>query len=319
MWTHRFAIVTAVLTWFLLLLSGIAHRTDSSLACLDWPLCSSPLFTAAGGGVPVEQGRRLVAALVGFFTVVTCGAALGDGRRSHGAVPVLAALAFGLAMLQGVVGDGAVFDRLPTLLSWGQHSIPMLFFATLIAIAGLTRHAVLGQALHRRDEVPRFSHGLLLLTTGLAFLQMVLGGIVRHSGGGLACLDIPLCRGSLLPLGEHPAVVMHAAHRLNGLVFALCLFVTAPRLRSQLRRESDASHRVLLTVLPLLTLLQIGLGILSVWSYLGLFYVAAHLGIGALILGGLVLLCLRLRPAREYGRGATGGLAIVGGQGGVLS
>lgn len=319
MWTHRFAIVTAVLTWFLLLLSGIVHRTDASLACPDWLLCPGSLFATADGGVPIEQGRRFVAGLVVFFTVVTCGAAMGDGRRSHRAVPVLAALAFGMAMLQGVVGDDAVGERLPTLLSWGQHCIPLLFFSTLIAVAALTRHAMVGQTLYRRDEVPRFSHALLVLTTGLAFLQIVLGGVVRHSGGGLACLDIPLCRGSLLPLGEHPAVVMHAAHRLNGLAFALGLFVVAPRLRSQLRRESDAALRALLTALPLLTLLQIGLGILSVWSYLGLFYVAAHLGIGTLILGGLVLLCLRLRPASEYGGGATGGLAIIGGQGGVLS
>lgn len=318
MWTHRFATATAVLTWFLLLVGGIVHGTGSSLACPDWPLCFGQFFPTMEGNVLVEHGHRLFASAVGLFTVATCVSGLRDGRRAHSAVPPLAVLALALVLFQGVLGGLTVIYRLPTLISWAHLCTSMLFFATVITIASLTRHVVTGQTRFRRDEVPRASYGLLLLTTALAYVQIALGGLVRHTGGGLACLDIPLCRGSLLPLGEHPTVIIHAVHRLNGLAFALCLFITAPRLRSQLRRETDAARRVLLIVLPLLTLLQIGLGILSVWSYLGLFYVTAHLGVGALILGGLVLLCLRLRPALADGRSESGVLVNASGQGGVL-
>lgn len=318
MWTHRLAIATAVLTWFLLLVGGIVHGTGSSLACPDWPLCFGQFFPTMEGNVLVEHGHRLFASAVGLFTVATCVAGLRDGRRAHRAVPILAVLALGLVLFQGVLGGLTVIYRLPTLISWAHLCTSMLFFATVISIASLTRHVAIGQTQFRRDEVPRASYGLLLLTTLLAYVQIALGGLVRHTGGGLACLDIPLCRGSLLPLGEHPTVIIHAVHRLNGLAFALCLFVAAPRLRSQLRRETDSARRVLLLALPLLTLLQIGLGILSVWSFLGLFYVTAHLGVGALILGGLVVLCLRLRPATADGRSESGGLVNVSGQGGVV-
>lgn len=318
MWTHRFATATAVLTWFLLLVGGIVHGTGSSLACPDWPLCFGQFFPTMEGNVLVEHGHRLFASAVGLFTVATCAAGLRDGRRVHRAVPALAVFALCLVLFQGVLGGLTVIYRLPTLISWAHLCTSMLFFATVITIASLTRHVVTGQTQFRRDEVPRSSYGLLLLTTALAYIQIALGGLVRHTGGGLACLDIPLCRGSLLPLGEHPTVIIHAVHRLNGLAFALCLFITAPRLRNQLRRETDAARRVLLIVLPLLTLLQIGLGILSVWSYLGLFYVTAHLGVGALILGGLVLLCLRLRPAPASRQSEAGVLVNAGGPGGGL-
>ncbi len=318
MWTHRFAIVTAVLTWLLLLVGGIVHGTGSSLACPDWPLCFGQFFPTMEGNVLVEHGHRLFASAVGLCTIALCVAALRDGKRAHRIVPALAIFALGLVIFQGVLGGLTVIYRLPTLISWAHLCTSMLFFATVITIAGLTRHVAIGQTRFHRDEVPRGVYALLVLTTVLCYVQLALGGLVRHTGGGLACLDIPLCRGSLLPLGEHPTVIIHAVHRLNGLLFALALFVTAPRLRHFLRRETDAARRALLLALPLLMLVQIGLGILSVWSYLGLFYVTAHLGIGALLWGGLVILCLSLRSTRAAATADGGVLVQATGQGGAV-
>lgn len=318
MWTHRLALATAALTWLLLLVGGIVHGTGSSLACPDWPLCFGQFFPTMEGNVLVEHGHRLFASAVGLFTVGLCILGLRDGRRLHRSVPGLAVFALALVIFQGVLGGLTVIYRLPTLISWAHLCTSMLFFATVITIASLTRHAVTGETRFQRDDMPRGVYALLVLTTVLCYVQLALGGLVRHTGGGLACLDIPLCRGSLLPLGEHPTVIIHAVHRLNGLLFALCLFITAPRLRHYLRRESDAARRMLLLGLPLLTLVQIGLGILSVWSYLGLFYVTAHLGVGALLWGGLVVLCLGLQPTRAGSRADGGGLVQASGQGGAV-
>jgi heme A synthase len=126
-------------------------------------------------------------------------------------------------------------------------------------------------------------------------------------------VDIPLCRGSLLPLSEHPTVILHAVHRLHGLFFAAVLFYTLPRLRLRLRRQTDATRRALLVALPLGVLLQIGLGLLSVWSYLGLFYVTAHLGVGALLFAGLLVLCFRLRGPSGALPSPSGGLTTPNG------
>lgn len=318
MWTHRFALTTAALTWLLLLIGGIVHGTGSSLACPDWPLCFGQFFPTMEGNVLVEHGHRLFASAVGLFTIGVCVTGLRDGKRAHRAVPILSVLALALVIFQGVLGGLTVIYRLPTLISWAHLCTSMLFFATVITIAVLTRPIAQGQTHFHRDDVPRGVYALLMLTTVLCYLQLALGGLVRHTGGGLACLDIPLCRGSLLPIGEHPTVIIHAVHRLNGLLFALFLFITAPRLRHYLRRETDAPRRVLLLALPLLMLLQIGLGILSVWSYLSLFYVTAHLGVGALLWGGLVILCLSLRPSRGVATAEGGALVHASGQGGAV-
>lgn len=298
MWTHRLAITTAVATWFLLLVGGIVHGTGSSLACPDWPLCFGQFFPKMEGNVLVEHGHRLFASSVGVLTVTMFIFALREGRRAHRAVPLLGGVALLLVIGQGVLGGLTVIYRLPTLISWAHLCTSMLFFSTVVAIACLTRHRAASQppgAEFRRDEVPRASYALLILTTVLCYVQIALGGLVRHTGGGLACVDIPLCKGSLLPLTEHPTVILHAVHRLHGLLFAVVLFIALPRLRLRLRRQTDAVRRVLLVALPIGVLLQITLGLLSVWYYLALFYVTAHLGLGALLLAGLVVLCLRLR------------------------
>ena len=38
---------------------------------------------------------------------------------------------------------------------------------------------------------------LAVLSVVSVYFQMVLGGLVRHSGAALACTDLPLCRGAV--------------------------------------------------------------------------------------------------------------------------
>jgi len=66
---HRFAIVTCVATYVLLLVGGLVHITGSSLACPDWPLCHGQFFPAMEHGVEYEHSHRLVA---GTVSVMTC-------------------------------------------------------------------------------------------------------------------------------------------------------------------------------------------------------------------------------------------------------
>lgn len=304
MWTHRFAVAAAVATWFLLIVGGLVHGTGSSLACPDWPLCFGQFFPKMEGNVLVEHGHRLFATTVGFLTVIVFIFSLREGKKAHRAVPYLGGLAMLLVCVQGTLGGLTVIYRLPTLISWAHLCTSMLFFGTLISIACLTRPGF------SRKEVPRRSYRLLLLTTALCYIQIALGGLVRHTGGGLACTDLPLCQGSLLPWPAHPTVVLHAVHRLHGILFAVVLLLTVPRLRAP--RDADFFGLALVVLLPLFVLLQITLGLLSVFYYLALFYVTAHLGLAALLLAGLVVLCFRLRAAPAAERIACGLVTLKG-------
>jgi protoheme IX farnesyltransferase len=112
---------------------------------------------------------------------------------------------------------------------------------------------------------------------------MVLGGLVRHSGAALACLDIPLCRGSLWP-DAHPTVLVQALHRLGGGTVAL--FVLASSIVNY--RAAAAAGRpfmkALALVAPVLLAVQVWLGLRAVTSFLDLAPVEAHLGVATALL-----------------------------------
>ncbi len=298
MWTHRLSLATALAAWMFVLATGLAHGSGAA-ACAGSP---------CDGSLGALQAQHLAAWGVGLLTAALCLMSLLEGRRIHATVPRLAALALLLVVARRLLGELMALEVSPGLLSWAHLCVSVIFFAPVMGIACLTRHAARPDSPARRDAVPAGSYWLLVLATGLCFVQIVLGGLVRHAGAGLACGDLPLCRG-VLPLGQSAEVILHAVHRLHGLLFAAVTFVALPRLRPHLRRQTDSTRRLLLVLLSFGVLAQIVLGLLTVWSYLGLLVVSLHLGLGALLLAGLLVLCFRLRAASAASEAADlGGL-----------
>lgn len=126
-----------------------------------------------------------------------------------------------------------------------------------------------------------------LLSTAAAvctYLLIVAGATVRVTGSGLGCPDWPTCHGRLLPPLETAAMIEFTHRFLGAVTSPLILVVSAGAWL--LRRE----RRVLLPALalPLLLVLQIGLGAVVVWLELPPMAVLVHLGFAMLILGGLV-------------------------------
>ncbi|HKX13501.1 MAG TPA: COX15/CtaA family protein [bacterium] len=286
-----FAVATAVLTWLLILIGGIVHGTGSSLACPDWPTCYGSFFPEMKGGIFFEHSHRLVAATVGLLTIILCVLLL---RQKDGGLKKAGFLAVGLVIFQGVLGGLTVIYRLPTAVSTAHLATSMLFLLLLVYIAF--------RAFVPADPESALSKAKpwVLGTLVLVYLQIVLGGLVRHTGAGLACLEIPLCQGSLWPTGAPPILQVHMLHRLGGILVGLAVLATAWRVASL-----GSALRLLTVLAPLLVLVQIGLGLWSVHSALGLFPVTAHLGVGALLLVVVFLIHLNVARARvSVGAGA---------------
>jgi heme o synthase len=286
-WVHRFAVATAVATYLLILIGGLVHGTGSSLACPDWPTCYGTFMPKMEGGVLVEHSHRLAATTVGVLTLLlavfltaTRDPAL---RRLRG----FGWLAVGLVSAQGVLGGLTVLLRLPTPISTAHTANSLLCFMTVLYIAVRSRPARAGVAASP-PMVGRFA----LVASVAVFMQMVLGGLVRHSGAALACTDVPLCRGSLWP-DAHPTVLIQALHRLNAVAVA-CLVLASSVVT--LRRATRPVLRALAVVAPLLVGLQIWLGLHSVTSFLDLATVESHLAVATALLATLVLTVLGARP-----------------------
>jgi heme A synthase len=187
--------------------------------------------------------------------------------------------AVGLVIVQALLGALTVWLKLPALVSTAHLAVSMLFFSLILYLA---------DRLHPDWSSRRVPLG-----------RRERNWLVRHTGSGLACIDFPLCQGSILPLSAHPSVILQAVHRLMAvLVAVMIVFGAVGLLRSPATAQGPArSLRGLALLLPLLVGVQVTLGAMSVLSYLELYRVTSHLGVAALLLATLVTLWLRTRSA----------------------
>src|SRR5450432_2317776 len=291
MLVYRFAVATAVATYLLILIGGLVHGTGSSLACPDWPTCYGTLMPKMEGGVLVEHSHRIAAGTVLVLTLVLAGLLARSRAPALRPLRPFGWLAVALVIAQALLGGITVLLRLPTPISTAHTATSLLFFLTVLYIAVRARPAAVAPAVAPAASPPVVARFALVAAVGVYF-QMVLGGLVRHSGAALACTDVPLCRGSLWP-DAHPTVLIQALHRLNAVAVA-CLVLASSIVT--LRRAARPALRVLAVLAPILVGVQIWLGIRSVQSCLDLVTVESHLAVATALLATMALTVLAARP-----------------------
>src|SRR5262245_66056942 len=66
---HRFAVLLACATFFLIIAGANVTSHDAGLATSDWPLSNGQVFPKMVGNLFWEHGHRLVATGVGILTI----------------------------------------------------------------------------------------------------------------------------------------------------------------------------------------------------------------------------------------------------------
>jgi cytochrome c oxidase assembly protein subunit 15 len=287
---HRFALLTATATFFLVIAGGLVTSTGSGLAVPDWPLSYGMYLPPMVGGIFYEHGHRMVAGVVGLLTFgLAAWLWFGESRRW---VRVMGLAAVAAVIAQAALGGITVLFLLPTPISVGHAGLAMAFFALVSSIALVTGpgwSSVQPQTpAAARPTLPRYA----LITAAAVYVQILLGAAVRHTGSGLACPDFPLCNGQLFPPLTSVGIGLQLLHRLGAAVVFVSVIWVVWRVRSEHSRVAELQMPALAALC--LLVLQVLLGALSVWTGLAVTPTTTHVAVGALLWVTMVVLTLRL-------------------------
>ncbi len=296
----RALILAALCLAFVVVVVGAYVRlSDAGLGCPDWPLCYGlPMPGSELGGGALERawkemGHRYLAGTLGL------------------AILAIFFLAWRLR------ASRALAAALVLVVAF-QATLGMWTVTLLLKPAIVTAHLLGGMAtlalllllfLEQGANAPADPRARELRTPALCALlvviaQIVLGGWVSANYAALACPDLPLCQGTVLPamdfgnafhvtrelgytsagelLSREALTAVHWSHRVGALIVVAVVGWAAWTSRRVFAR--------LATIIALLLALQFSLGVANVAAGLPLALAAAHNAGAALLLAALVVL-----------------------------
>jgi cytochrome c oxidase assembly protein subunit 15 len=225
-WPHRWAVALACATFPLIFLGGLVTTYDAGMAVPDWPntygynLFLYPWQTWVHGpwGLFIEHGHRLLGSLVGMLAIALVVSAWWCQRTTW--LRVLSLIALAGVIAQGLLGGMRVIaDEVQLAKIHG--CLGPAFFAYAAALATITSRRW-RQSVAQPSRALSKLERLAIITTVLAYAQLVLGSQLRH---------LPL---SASPGDFRTALVFHLATAVALLVHIGLLTASAWR---DFRRE----------------------------------------------------------------------------------
>ncbi|HEY2338704.1 MAG TPA: COX15/CtaA family protein [Burkholderiales bacterium] len=292
------SLAALILAFVVVVVGAYVRLSDAGLGCPDWPLCYGKVIPSEMPDAhPVqkqwkEMGHRFLAGTLGILLLALAlmSFRVGKGRG-------LAAGIVALVLLQATLGMWTV----TMLLKPAIVTAHLLGGMTILALLGW--YALEQQRHSPAPEARALRAGAAVALAALA-VQIALGGWVSANYAALACLDLPLCRGQVMPpmdfanafhvvrelgqtadgalLSNEALTAIHWTHRMFALVVSGIVLYAALRALSILRTVAIA--------VMVLVLLQLSIGVANVAFGLPLPLAAAHnAGAAALLLALVVL------------------------------
>ena len=247
---HRFAVLTAGATFVLIFVGGLVTSTGSALAVPDWPLAFGKLIPALQGGVRFEYGHRVVAGVVVMLTLALMIVIL--LREPRRWVRHLALAAFGLILVQAILGGITVLYLLPLAIAVTHAATAQAFFCLMVSLAIFTGTKFI-ETTSRTEGAVRVPLAMLCaVTTATIYLQILGGALMRHLGAGMAIPDFPTSFGRLTPPIWDEFIAINFAHRCGAVIVTLLVTWTVIRVLVSHRGQPEL-RRLALGLIILLT------------------------------------------------------------------
>jgi cytochrome c oxidase assembly protein subunit 15 len=287
---HRFAVLTAGATFCLIFIGGLVTSTGSALAVPDWPLAFGKLIPPEWhGGIPFEYGHRVAAGTVVVLVLLLMAWAWRAEPRRW--VRQLVMVAFGLIVVQAVLGGITVLFELPLVTAVAHAATAQALFCLMVSIALFTNPR--WSRMPRIDDPPsRFPlTALAAATTAVIYAQILIGALMRHMSAGLVIPDFPLSFGQVIPPYWNEFIAVNFAHRCGAVVVTAMVLWTVER---TLRTHGNvtALRRPALGMF-LLLVAQVCLGAITIWSGRAVIPTTSHVAVGAAVLATSLTLTLR--------------------------
>lgn len=324
---HIFACILVALTVGLIAAGAMVTSTGSGLSVPDWPTTYGEnmfLYHPSKwvGGIFYEHGHRLLAASIGFLTIIL--AVLAQWRGRTPVVRRLGWVALAAVIAQGILGGMTVKFMLPTWISVFHACLAQTFLCILVTIAVLThsrwnapRTTPSTSVTERRPSALRIAPPALVV---VVFAQLIAGALMRHTQSGLAVPDFPLAYGQVVPDLTADAVmayndtrafdyqmnpvtrlqiVFHLIHRAGAILVVIAVVAAAASMRKK-NGVVPAARQSIAWIIFFVTI-QVTLGAFTIWSEKLPAVATAHVAVGAatLAMAWRCFLVSRLSPAHR--------------------
>ena len=315
-WLRRFSKLTVFSTLFLIFAGALVKSHEVGLSVPDWPttygkqMFAFPLSDMVGG-IFYEHGHRIIATIVGFFTMIQ---AIWLGFSHHPDwLKKLGFSALAMVVIQGLFGGITVLLFLPPLVSIIHGILAQTFFIMTIIIA----YSMSQERENRVDNgmVQAIRKGALLMG-GLVYIQLILGALMRHTGSGLAIPDFPTMGGMWIPTfsSEMMAninyilfdldldsvskgqVIIHFIHRLGAVIVTGTIGYFYAKYGETIK-ANQRSKAVFISII-VIVIIQFSLGVLTVLSARSPYIASFHVVTGAALLGLCTLLLLKVNSLK---------------------
>jgi cytochrome c oxidase assembly protein subunit 15 len=315
-WLRRLSKLTVFSTLFLIFAGALVKSHEVGLSVPDWPttygkqMFAYPISEMVGG-IFYEHGHRMVATIVGFFTMVQA-IWLGFSQEPQW-LKKIGFFALGMVILQGLFGGITVLFFLPPPVSIIHGILAQTFFMITIVLAyGLSIER------SKRTEISGSSgvkRGAVIMC-GLVYVQLILGALMRHTASGMAIPDFPTMGGLWIPtfsetmihninstlfdLDIDPVsrgqVIIHFFHRLGAIIVTGSIGFFGYKYGS-FAKENKLVFAAMVSIIGIV-ILQFSLGAITVLSERSPYIASFHVVTGAALLGACTLFILRTHPIK---------------------
>jgi heme a synthase len=175
---HRYAILLAVCTLFLVVAGASVTSKGAGLSVPDWPLSYGQVMPEMTGGVLFEHGHRMVGTTVGMLTIGLLIWILRVEKRPW--MRKLGWVALGWVIGVGLLGGLTVKLLTPPPVSMTHTCLAQLFFSLTVAIAVFTSPSFMAGPEPVEDHGWPSLRSIAIATPIFVLAQIALGAGFRH-------------------------------------------------------------------------------------------------------------------------------------------